>query len=41
MFARYKVDKAREQRQAHGGRRIIETKEEGQIDRKRMKIRQS
>jgi hypothetical protein len=41
MFARYKVDKARENRRAHGGGRIIETKEEGQIDRKRMKIRQS
>ena len=31
MFARYKVDKAREKRQAHGGRSIIETKEGGQI----------
>jgi len=41
MLARYMVDKARENRQAHGGRRIIETKEKGEIGRKRMKIRQS
>jgi hypothetical protein len=44
MFARYKVDTAREVRQAHVemlGWGIIETKEEGQKDGKRMKVRQS
>jgi hypothetical protein len=41
MLARYVVDKARENRQAHGGRRIIETKEKGETSRKRMKLRQS